>query len=971
MCKIGRWEYQKGEAMLLSEYDEQDSLLSEIDCMCGHERQRVDKQSNIVRNRGGGDDHIRRRRQRARSPELCQPSRTKVTVGNSDNPGEAIGKADICFVVDESGSMTQEHDWLNTTIQQLDNALRAKRIEVRYCLVGYGTSNRLLGEFLVKGGADDIIKVVADLTNTGQLEDGYSAMYKVFNNSGNFTFDRDAKKVIILISDENRDDLDHRLPDQINLNYDNMLKYFIDNDVTLNVVVNQYFKDIIINTLTDLDEYVLGMDYQNQSYSQAVESSSSRRYSIGEPGNAYAVEDGGHESTLEDYVKLALQTNGSAWDLQQLKDASKEQVEAFIDAFVDVKVEEIAPNQTVCRVCECPDQRGQPVCTLNKTVPLDQCTNVCIIDGMKVPEGEREYKYITPTHSGVSKRSDANNKHFPQAVEIIFVIDESGSMEGDQSWFTRDFINRTNTLLKDRYGIGMSKPNKFGLLVFASYNRKPDDMGKLIVERVVAEEFSYIEFHHNGKIEDGYEAIKIAARELKEHNDAKKLIVLVTDEDRDNANATLTKELLKNTLIDNNISLDVVVNNVFESADGREAVGVGPSGEEYPAFILHHGDDPLPTKGQSVKDSAHGTTLYDYVEMAWNLCGVAWDINMVKRLEQPGQGENFEMDFAEYFSKRIHDVRCLIQPSEPKSCAWWSCRSAFPLHACQGMISDDNIEDITKETCASGMYDLEFETCTTLPPTTIPMPQIPNTPTGNSFTVDELNFAEPTTQEFDVRNLLQGPAELLQVVPDDPINTRKESQPHGQNRNPEWNKVCAKGAVELSSTSKLSFRKDIFQRSRKHVVTFCFKTTNSDGVLLWMRQRLPEPAHILIQVKSEKVQARVDLGSGNEVEVLTHDLVVSDGQWHKVMFRRKGNRIELRLDGNRRPKLIAGERYDRSLTFEANNKWYLGMANTDNISDVAAPLTGCISNVRVNKKKIKLQAEAIEKVDVFTCESSP
>ena len=41
--------------MLLSEYDEQDSLLSEIDCMCGHERQRVDKQSNIVRNRGGGD----------------------------------------------------------------------------------------------------------------------------------------------------------------------------------------------------------------------------------------------------------------------------------------------------------------------------------------------------------------------------------------------------------------------------------------------------------------------------------------------------------------------------------------------------------------------------------------------------------------------------------------------------------------------------------------------------------------------------------------------------------------------------------------------------------------------------------------------------------------------------------------------------------------------------------------------------
>ena len=44
------------------------------------------------------------------------------------------------------------------------------------------------------------------------------------------------------------------------------------------------------------------------------------------------------------------------------------------------------------------------------------------------------------------------------------------------------------------------------------------------------------------------------------------------------------------------------------------------------------------------------------------------------------------------------------------------------------------------------------------------------------------------------------------------------------------------------------------------------------------------------------------------------------------------------------------------------------MANSNDINDVAVPLTGCISKVKVNKKKVELEADAIEKVDVFPCE---
>ncbi|XP_062505478.1 uncharacterized protein LOC134182141 isoform X2 [Corticium candelabrum] len=870
------------------------------------------------------EDHIRHRRQERPS---CKSSRTKVTIGNDGSPGRTERKADICFVVDESGSMWQEHDWLNDTIHQLDTILTIQNgIKVRYCLVGYGTTEHLLGEFLVtEGNASAIRAVIETLQETGQQEDGYSAMYKVFKNNGNFTFDPDAKKVIILVTDENRDDLDEML--NVDLNYMTMLQYFRNNNVTLNVVVNQLFKDKnnTINTLADEEEYVLGMNYKNQSYSQKLGCLTSPCYKVGDPWAAYAVKDGGHESTSQDYVRLALATNGSAWDLNQLRDASDAQVEAFTDAFVNVKVKEIV----VCRVCECPDPFGEPVCTLDETLPLEQCVTAkeCSINGKKVPEGGYVFKTFIPESSG----------SFPSvaAVDIIFVIDESGSMESDHDWLNNYFIKRTDQFLKQHYQIGMSPspPNKFGLLVFASHDRKPDNMGKVLVTSVTAEDFPNVELHRNGKTEDGYEAIKLAADYLRQPKRSPspvpeprvlKLIVLVTDEDRDNVKKTLTKETLKKHLDDNNICLDVVVTNSFELEDGREAIGVGTSRDKYPAFVLRHGDDPLPKNGRSVIESGHVKTFDDYVKLAWDRNGVAWDINVVKTLTADSDDKDFGMDFTKYFSKRIRDVQCGLRNTEPPRCSWSSCRSAFPMVVCDGHI-DDNY-NITKEQCMSGVTNYqEHEDCPS--PLGEPQPDVP----------DSQRKSLPTDQTSAISN-----------------------------RNTHWSKVCAKGAVELSSTSKLSFSNETFQRSKKHVVTFCFRTSDSDGVLLWIKQRLPEPAHILIQVVSGRVQARVNLGAGSKV--LTHNLVVSDSQWHKIMFRRKGNRIELRLDGNRRPKLIAGENYDQTLTFRANNKWYLGMANSNDINDVAVPLTGCISKVKVNKKKVELEADAIEKVDVFPCE---
>ena len=45
VCKLERLEYKEGETMVLSEYDERNSLRSEIECACAGEEQRVDRKN--------------------------------------------------------------------------------------------------------------------------------------------------------------------------------------------------------------------------------------------------------------------------------------------------------------------------------------------------------------------------------------------------------------------------------------------------------------------------------------------------------------------------------------------------------------------------------------------------------------------------------------------------------------------------------------------------------------------------------------------------------------------------------------------------------------------------------------------------------------------------------------------------------------------------------------------------------------
>ncbi|XP_062505740.1 uncharacterized protein LOC134182357 isoform X2 [Corticium candelabrum] len=361
VCKVARWEYKEGEVMLLSELDKNHVLLSETECTCVRP-DRVDSEKETMQNVNARDGRFRRQ------ADACQPSRTLLVLQRSD--GATVTKADICFVVDESGSMVQEHRWLVDTVAELDKKLRGEGLqEIRYCLIGYGAREHLLGSFIINGGKlQDVKNGIRSLLQTGKVEDGYAAMYLAFSNNGSFTFTTgaDASRVIVLVTDEDRDNLADMLPENVKLDYEEMLNYLTTNDVILNVVVNQYFKDTNrTDSLTE--EFAFGMDYLNRSYFL-----SQRNYTRIETQTAYPVHDGGYGTTLTDYVNMALKTNGSAWDLKQLRSGTTEQVAAFTDAFIDMKVEEIITRTfETCRVCDC--SNGEHVCREDDQIPRDQC----------------------------------------------------------------------------------------------------------------------------------------------------------------------------------------------------------------------------------------------------------------------------------------------------------------------------------------------------------------------------------------------------------------------------------------------------------------------------------------------------------------------------------------------------------------------------------------------------------------------
>ncbi len=261
--------------------------------------------------------------------------------------------ADIVFVVDESGSMDTEHDWLNaggaipSVVPLLESALLAKGVGAgadanRYALVGYGSSNthsplnQVAHKHTVGGGefgsATNFTTAANGLTSQGGTEDGYQAIDFALNQytyrTGNFA------RQVILITDEDRDinpSTNNSNTSGNALNFAIVQEALRGADFTLNVIVNNGFRDGAFNT-------AMGVDADGTAY--LVDGAGGFTTAPG------GVPTGGTGTTKADYIDLAHQLGGAAWDLNIMRSGGTS-VSSFTGAFIAVKVEEIINTTTI------------------------------------------------------------------------------------------------------------------------------------------------------------------------------------------------------------------------------------------------------------------------------------------------------------------------------------------------------------------------------------------------------------------------------------------------------------------------------------------------------------------------------------------------------------------------------------------------------------------------------------------------
>ncbi len=232
-------------------------------------------------------------------------------------------------------------------------------------------------------------------------------------------------------------------------------------------------------------------------------------------------------------------------------------------------------------------------------------------------------------------------------ADVIFIVDESGSMSTEHAWIT-NMVTAMDTGLNNALITG----NQYALVGFGSIaHATSQDPHKHLVDGgdwgsaadLSSATGSLVTY---GGTEDGWEAINFALNNYSFRTGAALNIVLITDEDRDNTSADTYASTLA-ALDGINAMLNVVVNNPFGSDSGA-ALGRFADGKDLnPLFdadgnpvtggtaaienaILADGSGDYDLATGATTGNGNGYTETQYVPMALATGGAAWNLNILR-----------------------------------------------------------------------------------------------------------------------------------------------------------------------------------------------------------------------------------------------------------------------------------------------------------------------------------------------------
>ena len=244
-------------------------------------------------------------------------------------PVFAARSADFIFVVDESGSMSGEQDFLQAQIPSIEAGLQGVSVQgSRYALVGFGAGDPEPHGFVVGSGqfgtVSDFQTAAGTLETSGGTEDGYAGILYALNN---YTFRSGALPVIVLVTDEDRDVLDSAS----GASAVSILNALSSSKATLISILNQQF-----------------LDSNNQAVSGALVINSQNRIFIADGNGGFTKIDNGQlaatdDTTLVDYSQPTLQNGGLVADLNALREGGLT-ADSFTQSFIDSLIRTININ---------------------------------------------------------------------------------------------------------------------------------------------------------------------------------------------------------------------------------------------------------------------------------------------------------------------------------------------------------------------------------------------------------------------------------------------------------------------------------------------------------------------------------------------------------------------------------------------------------------------------------------------------
>ncbi|MDX1981054.1 MAG: PEP-CTERM sorting domain-containing protein [Bryobacteraceae bacterium] len=204
-------------------------------------------------------------------------------------------------------------------------------------------------------------------------------------------------------------------------------------------------------------------------------------------------------------------------------------------------------------------------------------------------------------------------------VDVIVVVDESGSMAGEHAWLP-GMITSLNSALT-----GLGYDTRFGLYGFGNGLSGGANSGRELLDAGTAAAFgtAAVSLVTSGGTEDGYAGLNFALNNYSFTSGSIVNYILVTDEDRDNTNVALTFAGMQAAL--GASLLNAVVDNPFSCAAGT-ALGVDSTSTGYRA----NGSGGFTSCASGTVGNGAGTTEADYVALAHALGGAGWDLNQLR-----------------------------------------------------------------------------------------------------------------------------------------------------------------------------------------------------------------------------------------------------------------------------------------------------------------------------------------------------